>query len=122
MNKDNAIKEFLEKIPEIQEQYIRQCKENLIDNTDGAHVIWSLGLVPCIIEMLREHEINKNALLKSFDFFEQMATSDEDVRELLLYSVLEKLGDDKEVLNTSITLMGRNTLKYSEQVENFLGR
>lgn len=122
MNKDNAIKEFLEKIPEIQEQYIRQCKENLIDNADGAHVIWSLGLVPCIIEMLREHEINKNTLLKSFDFFEQMATLDEDVRELLLYSVLEKLGDDKEVLNTSITLMGRNTLKYSEQVENFLGR
>lgn len=71
--------------------------------------------------MLREHEINKNALLKSFDFFEQTATSDEDVRELL-YSVLEQLGDDKEVLNTATSLMEKNTLKYSKQVEDFLGR
>ena len=51
-----------------------------------------------------------------------MASSDEEVRELLLYSVLEKLGDDKETLNISMTLMGENTLKLSQQVENFLGR
>lgn len=122
MDKNNVIENYLKKVPEIQEQYITQCKENLIDDTDGAHVIWSLGLVPCIIKLIKKHEINKTVLVKTFDFFEEMATSSEEVRELLLYSVLEQLGDDKEVLNTAMSLMGKNTLKYSEQVEYFLGR
>lgn len=90
MDKDNVIENYLKKVPEIQEEYITQCKENLIDDTDGAHVIWSLGLVPCIIKLIKKHDMNKTVLMKTFDFFEEMATSSEEVRELLLYSVLEQ--------------------------------
>lgn len=122
MNKDNAIENYLKKVPEIQEQFLLRCKDSLIDNTDGAYVVWSLGLVPCIIENMKKYESNKDMLIRTFEFFEEMATSDEEVRELLLYSVLEKLGDDKDILNTSMSLMGENTLKYSKQVENFFGR
>lgn len=122
MNKDNAINNYLRIVPEIKERFKIQCKESLIDETDGAHVVWSLGLVPCVIELINEYEKNKRMLEKTFDFFEEMASSDEEVRELLLYSVLEKLGDDKEILNISKALMGKSTLKYSEQLENFLGR
>ena len=122
MTEDNAIKKYLEIVPEMQDKFTTRCKEYLIDDADGAHVIWSLVLVPCIIELFKEHGANKDMLIRTFDFFEEMASSGEEVRELLLYSVLEKLGDDKDILNASIPLMGKNTLKFSEQVENFLGR
>lgn len=122
MNMDNAINDYLKKVPEVQEQFEKQCKERLIDDTDGAHVIWSLGLIPCVIELIKDNKKNKSVLQRTFAFFEEMASSDEEVRELLLYSVLEKIGDDKEILNISMALMGKNTLKLSQQVENFLGR
>ena len=123
MNKDNVLKCYLKKVPEIQEQFLKQCKENLIDDTDGAHVVWSLGLVPCIIDLIKDYEKNKDILERTFDFFEEMALSDDnEVRELLLYSVLEKLGDDKEILATSMRHMGKATIEYSKKVENFWGR
>lgn len=122
MNKDNAINNYLKMVPEVQERFKAQCEENLIDDTDGAHVVWSLGLVPCVVVLIQNYEENKSALERTFDFFEEMASSDEEVRELLLYSVLEKLGDDKKILKTAMSMMGKRTLKYSEQVENFLGR
>ena len=116
MNKDNVLNNYLEIVPEVQERFKKQCKKSLID------VIWSLGLVPCVIELIKDNKKNESVLQRTFTFFEEMASSDEEVRELLLYSVLEKLGDDKETLNISMTLMGENTLKLSQQVENFLGR
>lgn len=122
MNKDNVLNKYLEIVPEVQERFKKQCKKSLIDDTDGAHVIWSLGLIPCVIELIKDNKKNESILQRTFTFFEKMASSDEEVRELLLYSVLEKLGDDKEILNISMTLMGKNTLKLSQQVENFLGR
>ena len=75
-----------------------------------------------MIELIKDNKKNESVLQRTFTFFEEMASSDEEVRELLLYSVLEKLGDDEETLNISMTLMGENTLKLSQQVENFLGR
>lgn len=122
MNKENVVKCYLNKVPEIQEEFSKQCKENLIDHSDGVHVIWSLVIMPCVINLTKDLKENKEVLERTFAFFEEMALSDEEVREILLYSVLENLGDDKELLNTVIPLMGKNTLKYSEQIENFLGR
>ena len=65
---------------------------------------------------------DKDLLDRTFAFFEKMACASEEVRELLLYAVLEKLGDDKAVLAKARLLMGAKTLEYSRQVEAFLGR
>ena len=78
--------------------------------------------MPCILERLAYEEQNKDLLERTFAFFEKMACASEEVRELLLYAVLEKLGDDKAVLAKARLLMGAKTLEYSRQVEAFLGR
>lgn len=95
---------------------------NWVDGTDGPYVIWGMGLMPCILERLAYEEQNKDLLDRTFAFFEKMACASEEVRELLLYAVLEKLGDDKAVLAKARLLMGAKTLEYSRQVEAFLGR
>lgn len=122
MNKDDAITNYLKIVPEIEECFKIQCQDSFIDDTDGAYVVWGLGIMPCVIKLINNYDENISILERTFDFFEEMASSDEEVRELLLYSVLEKLGDDKKLLNVSMAFMGKNTLKYFEQVENFMGR
>ena len=67
-------------------------------------------------------EQNRITLKKVFCFFEQMACAQEEVRELLMYAILEELGDEKEVLQRAQRFMGENTLELSNRVENFLGR
>lgn len=122
MNKDNAVIYYLQQVPELQKRFMKQCEEYFIDDSDGAHVVWSIGLMPCIVELIADYKNNQDMLKRSFQFFEEMAVSDEDTKELLLYSVLETLGDDKKILEISRTMMGKETLQYSEAVESFLGR
>ncbi|MFR1787061.1 MAG: hypothetical protein ACLSWY_14375 [Ruthenibacterium lactatiformans] len=93
-------------MPELQAPFEAQCRENWVDGTDGPYVIWGMGLMPCILERLAYEEQNKDLLDRTFAFFEKMACASEEVRELLLYAVLEKLGDDKAVLAKARLLMG----------------
>ena len=51
-----------------------------------------------------------------------MADSEEEVREVLLYAVLEELGDDEEIYQKACSFMGEHTLEWSKKVEAFLGR
>lgn len=122
MNQNNVWQEYLKAVPELKAPFEAQCRENWVDGTDGPYVIWGMGLMPCILERLAYEEQNKDLLDRTFAFFEKMACASEEVRELLLYAVLEKLGDDKAVLAKARLLMGAKTLEYSRQVEAFLGR
>ena len=47
---------------------------------------------------------------------------DEELKELLMYSTLETLGDDYKRLEISRQFMKNETKKLSERVEAFLGR
>ena len=98
MNQNNVWQEYLKAVPELQAPFEAQCRENWVDGTDGPYVIWGMGLMPCILERLAYEEQNKDLLDRTFAFFEKMACASEEVRELLLYAVLEKLGDDKACL------------------------
>ena len=78
--------------------------------------------MPCIIELFSEFHNNKDILEKVFHFFEVMANSEEEIKELLMYGVLERLEDSEEILEQSKLLMGKETLLCSEKIEQFLGR
>jgi hypothetical protein len=68
--------------------------------------------------------MKKESLLERiFRFLEAMATcEDEDVRGVLTATVLERLGDDKEILKHARSLMGKETLRFSHEVEKSWGR
>lgn len=123
MNANNIVNCFFVRFPELKSNYLNNCENNLINNDDGLYIIWSFGIVPCIIELMKDYEENKIMLNKIFDFFEEMATSDvEELKELLMYSILEELGDNRATLLNARQFMKQNTLHYSYQVEEFLGR
>lgn len=122
MNIKNVVEEFFCKFPELQGNFNKEIKENLIEKTDGIYTVWGLGVMPCIMDILEDCDLNHPMLVKIFAFFEEMANSDEKVRELLIYSILEKLGDEKEILQKSNNFMGSETYRLSYEVERFLGR
>jgi hypothetical protein len=68
-----------------------------------------------------EKEIPK--IIDLFDFFERMATQgDDDVKGLLSVTILARLGDSKELLQTAYKYMGAETRKVSDEIEKFWGK
>jgi len=113
---------FLDEIPEIREKYYKYYKAELHDNA-GQYVIWGVVLQPCIMELISDFDNNRDTLKRVFNFFEKMVTSnEEEIKEILMYSVLETLGDNPDVLIRVIPLMGKNTRQLTQEIENFLGR
>jgi hypothetical protein len=114
---DNLLEVMLEKFPRLKDLYKQE------DLDCGLYVVFGFSFMPYIIECLLKHESNEEFLHELFDFFEQMANCEvEEIRELLMYAVLETLGDDINILTFSQNYMGDETKRLSKAIDDFLGR
>ncbi|MEW6141996.1 MAG: hypothetical protein AB1597_02420 [Chloroflexota bacterium] len=117
---DNLIKA----VPEIADAYNKYLKWSGRTRDDPLpHVVFGDVLLQRFL--LEELSTMKNTELlnRIFDFFELMAVSDDkDVRDVLSDTVLERIGDDKRILENARSLMRRNTRELSDKAERFLGR
>ena len=88
------------------------------------HVIYGDLLNPLLINLLSNTSIdNDNKLKDIFNFLEELAMKkDKYIVEVVQVTVLEKLGDDKNVLKRSYKYMGKRTRKLSDEVERYWGR
>ncbi|MGD6942582.1 DUF7674 family protein [Cytobacillus gottheilii] len=69
------------------------------------------------------NEDNPQELQRLFTVFEIMATQGNDeVVNTLSVTILERLGDDRKVLNTARKYMGKVTRKLSDETEKGWGR
>ena len=123
MNISNVFEKFISKFPQLNDDINTNLKENRADTNDGIYVLWGMGVMPSVIKMIEHMENNHNIITSIFDFFEEMAIGhDEELKELLMYSTLETLGDDEERLKISRQFMKNETKILSGKVETFLGR
>lgn len=116
---NNIVNNMLMAIPEVRpvfEKELEWWSEVL------PHIVFGDVLNPYLLELLKsDKEID--ALKRIFDFFEQMANcNDEKVQNVLAVTVLERLGDEKTILNTATKYMGKQTKVISNDVEKALGR
>ena len=119
------VQEMINEIPEFKRIYIEKSSENLINESTGAHAVIGTLLMPYVSKLLLTNQNNDNLELleRIFIFFERMAQcNDEKVREILLYTVLEMLGDDEDVYKNALELMQSSTKQMSNMIEVFLGR
>lgn len=113
----------MSRFPQINDDINKNLTANMIDINDGIYVVWGMGVMPCIIKMIDSIDIHENQISSIFEFFEDMATAeDEELKDLLMYSTLELLGDDEKRLKISKKFMRNCTKILSEKVETFLGR
>lgn len=117
MDKDNLAVQFANEFTEFKpllEEHIEYNGELL------PHVFFG-ECNEYFIQLLEKEKTDK--LEKLFNFFERMATKGDDyVKELLIVTILERLGDDKKILNTTYKYMGKETRKVSDEIEKFWGR
>ena len=121
MNYKTLVSQLIQAIPEIEPAY----NDELTwwdDEQPGVHAIFGNVLNPLLIEKLTLRE-DKQLLERIFDFFELMASSrDEKVTEVLLCTVLERLGDDDLILKQAEPFMKDTTKKLCHDLEKELGR
>ena len=117
MKYDELYKNFKEEIPEGYSFIEVKEKENLIDETDGIHIVFGMVIVPYILHIVQNNrmfEINKV-------FLENMAIcEDVKIKEVLDFTVLEQLAvEGHNTLGQCKQYMGKNTLKHCEEVEKY---
>lgn len=118
---EQLIERLLEVVPDLRKAY----DEELAwygGEVPGPHIAFGDLLDPLILNLLRQGT-DDDTLKRVFTLLEEMATSS-DVRtqEVVAYTVLERLGDDREILEKARCLMGPATLALPHEVEHFWGR
>lgn len=119
MNYDELYFQFKEVVPECISFCDEKEKENLIDDTVGIHVSFSMVIVPYLLYSININDIN--TIEKIFSFMEQMAVcKDIKVQEVLDFTILEQLADEgHDKLQECKKYMGTNTLQHCQKVEEY---
>lgn len=94
-------------------------KENLIDETDGIHIVFGMVIVPYILNIVQNNKMLE--INKVFLFLENMAICEDiKIKEVLDFTVLEQLVDEgQDILEQCKQYMKKNTLKHCEEVEKY---
>ncbi len=121
MDRYNMVRRMLEAIPNLVGAY-DELVEWYAGDVPGLHVIVGDVLDPYLMDLLRA-DGQETALVEAFQLLEEMATSaDVVVQEVLATTVLERLGDERPVLEKARGFMGPATRRLSEDVERGWGR
>lgn len=95
MKYDELYKTFKEEISEGYSFFEIKEKENLIDETDGMHVVFGMVIVPYILYIVQNNKILE--INKVFSFLENMAICEDiKIKEVLDFTVLEQLVDERQ--------------------------
>ena len=116
------IDDFYEKIAEFYPKSRSLVDEHILEYEERLDtVIFEDILFPFIqVDLMRD---DSDRLKELFDFFEQVSEkSDAHLMNVFQVTILEKLGDDKEILNTAKKYMGVLTTKYQWEADRALGR
>ena len=121
MNRCSMVPRMLRVIPDL-----REACDGLVEwyggDVPGPHVVFGDVLDPYLVELLTADRQDA-ALVAAFSLLEEMATStDVAVQEVLATTVLERLGDDRAILERARRYMGPATRRLSEEVERGWGR
>ncbi len=119
MKYEDLYKAFKQELPEGLQFFELKEKENMIDETDGIHVIFGMIIVPYILYIVQYIKISE--IDRSFAFLEKMAMCEEiKVKEVLDFTVLEQLVDVGNIIFKKCKqYMGIETLKHCEAVEEY---
>lgn len=117
----NVLNELVKQIPEIKNLLLEELNW-WRGEEPGLHNIFGNVLNPFLVELLAK-EGEEELKVRIFGFLEQMAISpDEYVENILAVTVLERLGDDKSILEEAYKYMGAQTRITSDQIEIGWGR
>lgn len=121
MCEQNLIQQLLHTFPELTSSY-NEYMEWWDGEDPGLHNLMGDVLGPYMRESL-ELDTDPKLIKRIFAFLERMATSpDEAVVNVLMVTLLERLGDDKKLLERAYAYMSPYTREASDEIEQYWGR
>ncbi|MCF0113517.1 MAG: hypothetical protein HUJ60_06030 [Bacilli bacterium] len=115
MSEKELNRKLLLKIPEFT-PYFQKYVEDQDGLETGSHIVFEDALVPFVIDSIEKEK--DDVLKKAFDFFEEMAGSqDEYEQEVLQLSLLEPLKINYDAIYDFSQLMGRDTFEIYRKLE-----
>ena len=79
-------------------------------------------IMPRVIDLMKNLK-NEKKVKEIFDYFEKVSTeADENLLNIFSITVLEMLGDDRDILEIAKQYMGPITKKYQKDADLDLGR
>jgi hypothetical protein len=109
---------FLERFPELWEQIEKKyaAHYNLKTQIPGTYPLFEEILKPRVIELL-ESGADDDSLKRTFSFYEEMASSqDDEVANLVWKSILEPLASDKKLIATAWKYMREKTKALAREI------
>lgn len=118
-NLDEFIKKLLFFFPETNEKYLKSIKEY---KEILPIIIIEDIFIPEIINLLKNDK-NISLLENIFNYFEKVSNSNDSyLKNIFEITILESLGNDKEILNKARKYMGPVTLQLQLNADIGLGR
>lgn len=116
---DNLATHLVAAVPELRSQY--ESELEWWGAEPGAHIVFGDLLDPYLISLLEANA--RPQIERIFAFLEELANH-EDIRvqEVVAVTVCERLGDKAEWLTLARQYMGKKTLRFSQEIEEFWGR
>lgn len=119
INLDECALEFIEKFPEYKQAYYEHI--DYYDELLG-HVFFGDSINKTLTELLKKND-DIDTIQRYINFINLMyRMGDDAVKNIVIVTILEYLGDDKEVLTNAYYLFNNDIIKASIENEKFLGR
>lgn len=116
---ESFAKEFIKAFPEYKAQFLEH-----LDTYEEflGHVFFGDVLNMDLINLISGGS-DQERLKRLFDFMERMMREgNNDVQNIITVTILERLGDDSEILKEAYRYMGTKTRTASEEIEQYWGR
>ena len=99
LNKEQFLELFMQSFPELQEQALEELAfyEELLAHIIFPDLVFHTEALPDLLTLLKSNQ-NPELIQRYCDFLELMYTDgDEDMQNVLVVSILERLSDDTEI-------------------------
>ena len=108
------IKKLIDSFPQLKES-VNEILEDF--SQIYLHLIFGDAFNPYLIDLLDDAKLNHNQLIKASELLEYMLQLDEEIQEVVVATVLERLSDDKTKLKIFSTYAGERTRRFIKDME-----
>ena len=113
---DNAkfMKEFYSYVPQMQGMVEQYFRDGYIEMSDGEFIVWGVGVMDCVMALMRRASDYSKTLDSVFMFMEHKAKQDDEIKGLLISSFKCFLNED-QLIPEALVRMGPETRKFWDQ-------
>ena len=106
MRIEELLEDLFQDVPEIKRSVFMMLKAYHVSISDGRYPVWQYGVMECVEFLLEEANTYQHTLKKIFQFFEKMASAEEDTREFFMCSVMDYFCERPNLIPTAKRFMG----------------